>query len=176
MFYYRRVSGGEHPAHWQDHCLDFWSPQLCFSFPLNPGPAAEEMTIRGKTTKINNISSHLLTLPTRSLIFPPKHVFFCTFGCSTYHPTSQSALLLVSSTGLRPLTHEIYTSLSCTNSGGSHTCRFSFSPPFPLWTPSFLMRKESGLCSATSSPQWLASLGVWTNRTPPNFWCYSFVA
>lgn len=52
VFYYRCVSGGEHPAHWQDHCLDFWSPQLCFSFPLNPGPAAEEMTIWGKQQRL----------------------------------------------------------------------------------------------------------------------------
>lgn len=52
MFYYRCVRGGEHPAHWQDHCLDFWAPRLCFSFPLNPGPAAEEMTIWGKQQRL----------------------------------------------------------------------------------------------------------------------------
>lgn len=50
--------------------------QLYFSFPLNPGPAAEEMTIEGE---IHNISSHLPTLPTHSLISPSmraKMAFF----------------------------------------------------------------------------------------------------
>lgn len=86
----------------------------------------------GKTTEINNISSHLLTCP--GLI--PNWSFSVHVACSTSHPTPQSALILVSSTRLWPSTHETDTSLCVARTQEAHTLPDLVSPsPFPSLEP-----------------------------------------
>lgn len=150
MFYYRCVSGGEHPAHWQDHCLDFWSPQLCFSFHLNPRPAAEEMTIWGG--KQQRLITPPPTYSHSPLDCPFLHPWMPLWSlsvdvaCSTSRPTPQSATLLVSSAGLRPLTHEIDTSLCLAQTQEAHTLADLVSPLLSLCKPCSLSRVRNLGC------------------------------
>lgn len=123
--------------------------QLYFSFPLNPGPAAEEMTIEGE---IHNISSHLPTLPTHSLISPSmraKMAFF--FSCPSNLFNFPPHFLICTSTCF---ISKFVTLDPCNwyfhKFRKNHTCTFGFFPPFPLRTPSSLTHKESGMCSPTS--------------------------
>lgn len=95
----------------------FLSSSVVFFFPSQPGTSCRGNDNMGKTTEINNISSHL---PMLSLAHFSLNVSSCE-ACSMSHHTSQSALLLVSSMGLRPLTHGIDTSCCLAYTQEAHT-------------------------------------------------------
>lgn len=152
----------------------FLISSVVFFFPSQPGTSCRgNDNMRGKQQRlITSPPTYSRSQLACSLVSPfvrPKLVFFPTCGLFDLPPHFS----ICTSTRFiyRVVTRDPwnwYVTLSCTNSGGSHTCRFGFSLPFPLWTPSSLMHKESGLCSPTSSPKWLAGLGEWTHRTPPS--------
>lgn len=111
----------------------FLISSVVFFFPSQPGTSCRgNDNMRGKTTEINNISSHLL--PTRlPFSMYPKLVFFCWCGScnlpANFSICSSTRFILRVAT---PEPWNWYISLPCINSGGSRTCRFSFSPRFPL--------------------------------------------
>ena len=117
----------------------FLISSVVFFFPSQPGTSCKgNDNMRGKQQR-------LITSPptdSRSPLhcpFLPTCIPNCSFSlhgaCLTARPSSQSALLLVSSTGLQPSTREIDTSLRLAQTREAHTLADLVSPLRSLFRP-----------------------------------------
>ncbi len=99
----------------------FLISSVVFFFPSQPGTSCRgNDNTRGKQQRlITSPPTYSRSQLARS--FLQNWSFSVHVACSTFRPTSQSALLLVSSTGLWPLTHEIDTSLCLAQTRETHT-------------------------------------------------------
>lgn len=82
VFYYKCVRGGEEPSPLAGPMFRFLISSVVFFFPSKPGSSCRgNDNMRGK--QINNISSHIVTLPTRS---PVSHFMYPKLPFSVHVP------------------------------------------------------------------------------------------
>lgn len=117
----------------------FLISSVVFFFPSQPGTSCRgNDNTRGKQQRlITSPPTYSRSQLARSFLPPcvPNWSFSVHVARSTSRPTSQSALLLVSSTGLWPLTHEIDTSLCLAQTQEAHTFADLVSPLLSLFGP-----------------------------------------
>lgn len=147
---------GKRPVHC---CLHFWSPRLCFSFQRNAGPAAEEMTIRRGKKHRSVTSTHAAHWKTLFSAYKQHHSCYVD-PCPAQPPfLANISTSILSSGGRQTLSREIHTSVPVVRFQEAHVLSDKIPPLLPSSHTFSLMQKESGLCSADPSLQWLAGLG-----------------
>lgn len=162
----------------------FLISSLVFFFPSQPGTSCRgNDNMWGKTTEINNISSHRLTPQTPSPISPFIHqklVFFVVVHVAFFNLQAHLSICISTRFILRVVTFDPwnwYVTLSCTNLRGSHTLADLFFPSLSFFRPCFFSctRNPSHVLQRQTHSD-SQTFGNEPAKTPPNLKCWSFLA